>query len=121
MAKDFNIYDFSRIYRRTILGAGTSGKIVTIKTKPLDPKRLRVLTHITAENVTNSFTKARLLIIHGGLKHYIDEITTVLSSQLVVSRSDVLLGQGDIFAIEFTGTTTGDELRLTLIGWTKDL
>jgi len=95
--------------------------VVTLKTEPLDPKQLRILTHITVENESSAFTKCRLLVIHGGLKHYVDEITTIPASQLCVSRSDVLLGQGDTFAVEFTGTTTGDDLRVTLIGWTQDL
>lgn len=119
--KILNISDFSRIHRRTMRGVGVSGEVVTIKTEPLDPKRLRILTHITVEDVTSAFTKCRLLIIHGGLKHYVDEITTIPASVLCVSRSDVLLGQGDIFAVEFTGTTTGDNLTVTLIGWTQDL
>lgn len=112
-----NIYDLTALYRRTIRSAGITGQVVTIQTDPLEPDIIRVLTHVTLENKTNSYTKARLLILHGGLEHYLDELTSIAAGELAVSRSDILLGQGDRFAAELTGTTTGDVLIFTLIGW----
>ena len=116
-----NIYDFSSLYRRTKRAAGVTGSVVKIKLGRVPENTLRVLTHVTVENETNSYTKVRLGIEHGGIKHYIDELITVAAAELVVSRSDIHLGQGDILFTELTGTTTGDILILTTFGWEQSI
>ena len=116
-----NITNFTALYRRTKKALGVTGKVVEIKLKPVPPRMVRVLPHVTVENKTTAYTKCRLAIDHGGLDHYLDELTTVAAKELAVSRSDVLLGEGDAFFAELAGTTTGDELVMTAIGWEQEL
>lgn len=116
-----NIFDFDQIYRRTLRAYGVTGGVVKIKLDRVFPKTLLVLTHVTVENRSSPFTKVRLAIDAGGVIHYLDELITVAKDELVVSRSDILLGEGDSFYTEFTGTTTGDILVFTCIGWKKVL
>lgn len=116
-----NIYDFDRLYRRKKKGLGITGAVVYLKLKPLSPGKVRVLTHVTVENTANDYTKCRLGIDHGGIVYCLDELTTIVADELAVSRSDILLGEGDCFFAELTGTTTGDELIMTCIGWEQSL
>ncbi|GAJ15430.1 unnamed protein product, partial [marine sediment metagenome] len=41
--------------------------------------------------------------------------------ELAVSRSDILLGEGDVFFADLIGTTTGDSLVMSCLGWELDL
>ncbi|HEA68521.1 hypothetical protein LCGC14_0817780 [marine sediment metagenome] len=112
-----NIFDFDSLFRRTLLSVGLTGSLVKISLTPVSVKTLLVLTHVTVENKTNAYTKVRLGVDARGVIHYIDELITVAAAELVVSRSDILLTDGDYFFAELTGTTDGDELILTSIGW----
>ena len=116
-----NVNDFDRLYRRTKTGIGVTGSAVRLRLEPIRAKTLRVLTHVTVENLTSAYTKCRLGIVNGGSDHYLDELTTIAADELTVSRSDIILGEGDYFFAELTGTTTGDILVMTCIGWEKDL
>jgi hypothetical protein len=116
-----NITDFSSLFRRTIRAGGNTGAVVTIALNRVSAKTLLNLTHVTVEDKTSSFTKCRLAIDRGGFVHYIDELITVAAAELVVSRSDIPLGEGDAFITELTGTTTGDILVLTCVGWFLEL
>lgn len=114
-----NINEFDQIYRRTLRGAGTTGSVVRLKLKRIRAKTLKVLTHVTVENQTNAYTKCRLGINAGGKDHYLDELDAPAAAELAVSRSDALLGEGDVFFAELTGTTDDDVLVLTCVGWEK--
>ena len=100
---------------------GVSGEVVKIKLGRVSAKKLRVLTHVTVENKSSSYTKVRLAIDAGGVIHYLDELITVAANELVVSRSDILLVEGDSFYAELTGTVTADKLVMTCIGWSKKI
>lgn len=117
MPELIDINKFTRLFRRTVSASGLTGSIVTLALGRLGPRKIRVLTHVTVENKTSDYTKCRLAINAGGIIHYLDELTTIVSDELAVSRSDILLGEGDAFVSELTGTTTGDELIMTCIGW----
>lgn len=116
-----NINDFDRLYRRTKTGIGATGEVVRLRLGPIGAKTLRVLTHVTVENKTSAYTKCRLGITAGGRDHYLDELQTVAAKELAVSRSGVLLGEGDYFFADLTGVTTGDALVMTAVGWTGKL
>jgi len=116
-----NIYDFDRLYRRTKTGVGVTGEVVRLRLGPIKAKTLRVLTHVTVENKTSAYTKCRLGINAGPVDHYLDELQTIAKDELAVSRSDILLGEGDYFFSELTGTTDGDTLVMTCVGWTKKI
>lgn len=111
-----DINSFEKIYRRTLKGAGSTGSLVRLTTKPLSSKKLRLITHATVENQTNDFTKLRIGISNRGVDYYFDELITVVADELVVERSTMMLGDGDQFFAEFTGTTTGDVLIANLFG-----
>jgi len=112
---------FSQLYRRTLRGLGVTGELVRLKLGPIGSKNLRVLTHVTVENLGHGYDKCRLGIDARGVDHYLDELQTIAANELAVSRSDVLLFEGDSFFAELTGTTNDDVLIMTAIGWTKDL
>ena len=116
-----NIYEFERLFRRTLVQVGVTGSTVYMRLKPVPPKLLRLLTHVTFEDRTSSFTKCRLAIQSGGITHYLDEITDLPAAELATSKSDIILGDGDVFTAEISGTTDDDILVLTCIGWEKDL
>jgi hypothetical protein len=80
-----------------------------------------VLTHVTVENKTNPYTKCRLGITTTGRDHYLDELTTIAANELAVSRSDIILGEKDIFFAELTDTDDGDQLIMTSVGWEQGL
>lgn len=116
-----NINDFDRLYRRTKKGVGISGQVIRLSLPPISINLLRVLTHVTVENKTNNYTKCRLGITSTGRDHYLDELTTLAQHELAVSRSDILLGEGDCFFAELTGTTDGNEIVMTCVGWEQNL
>lgn len=112
-----NINDFTRLYRRTKLGLGVTGSTVRLELSRIKARTVRVLSHVSVENETSAFTKCRLGITNGGINHYMDELQTIAACELAVSRSDLILGEGDILFAELTGTTTNDVLVMTCIGW----
>lgn len=99
------------------MASGVSGVVVDLSLFPVDPSRIRVLTHITVENRSNNFDKLRLKIKHLSLIYYLDEITNPLENELIVSRSEIVLGESDILQAECTGTIDNDILVLTALGW----
>jgi len=117
----FDINHFSSIYRRTKRAAGETGALVRISFKPVSAKMLRVLTHVAVENQTTAFTKLRLGISNRGVDYFLDEIQNLLADELAICRSDVLLGDGDRFFAELTGTTTDDVVIVNLSGWEQDI
>lgn len=116
-----NLYDFTRLYRRTVTGVGVEDGTQRLELGRLGARKIRVLTHVTVEDKTNDLDLCRLGIISSGRDHYIDELTDPLEDELMVSRSDILLGEGDIFFAELTGQDNGDKLVMTAIGWEIDL
>ena len=116
-----NINDFTQLYRRTVKGLGITGSTVRLKLNRIKAKKLRTLTHVSVENETTAYTKCRLGINNGGIDHYLDELQTIAKEELAVSRSDILLGEGDVFFAELTGTTDGDVLIMTCVGWEANL
>lgn len=116
-----NINDFSQLYRRTKRKLGVTGSAVRLELSRIKPRVVRVLSHVSVENKTSAYTKARLGITNGGTDHYLDELETIAAKELAVSRSDIILGEGDVFFAELTGTTTGDALVMTCVGWEGDL
>ena len=116
-----NIFDFDRTYRRTVTGVGDNSAVVYLELDAVKPGRFRVLTHVTVENKTDTTTKFRLAIRHAGRLHYLDELDAVAAAELAASRSDILLGEQDIFCAELTGTSDPDELVMSAIGWEGSL
>jgi hypothetical protein len=84
-------------------------------------RELRVLTHVSVENQTSAYTKCRLGINAGNNDHYLDELATLAANELAVSRSDIILGEGDYFFAELTSTNLNDILIMTCVGWDSDL
>jgi len=116
-----NINDFDRLYRRTKIGVGVTNGTVRLALNPIKPHTFRVLTHVTVEDVDHDVDILRIGIHSVGRDHFLDEILAVDAAELCVSRSDILLGEGDIFFAEFTGTTNGNQLKMTCIGWEQHL
>lgn len=112
-----NINNFDQLFRQIISGSGDTGATVRLELSRVDPKILRNLTHVTVENQNNSYIKCRLGISSGAIVFYLDELTTIAAAELAVSRSDILLGDGDVFFAELKGTTDGDSLVMSCIGW----
>jgi len=116
-----NINEFHRLYRANIFGDGKTTSTVYLYLARLRAGRIRVLTHVTVESTVHGCDTIRLGIENGGVRYYLDELKTVAAAELCVSRSDILLGEGDRFFAELQGTTTGAKLTMTCVGWTRDL
>jgi len=112
-----NIFDFDRLYRRTVTASGDDSAVVYLELDRIKPGRFRVLTHVTVENKTDTTTYFRLAIKHAGRLHYLDELQSVAAAELAASRSDILLGEQDIFCAELKDTHDPDELVMSAIGW----
>lgn len=116
-----NIFDFDSLYRSKKAAQGLAGSVVRISLKPVKPGWTRVLNHVTVENLDNDYTKVRLGIHNRGEDYYLDELTSPTEDELVVEKTLIVLGDGDAFFSELTGTTTGDDLIMLAIGWSKRL
>jgi len=116
-----NINDFTQLYRRRVNAVSDNATAFRLKLNRIKAKKVRVLSHVTVENLTNSYTKCRLGIDAGGRDHYLDELITIAADELAVSRSDIILGEGDVFFAEASGAAVGDVLIMTCIGWENNL
>lgn len=116
-----NLNDFNRLYRRTVKIQADGTDPIRLELDTVHPQVLRKLTHVTVENTGDGYTKCRLGIQRSGRDHYLDELTDVAQNELAVSRSDILLGEGDIFFSQLTGTDDGSQLIMTCVGTELDL
>ena len=121
MPKLCNINDFTRLYRRTVKVSVAAALTVKVKLNRIAPGKVRVLTHVTVENTSVAYDLCRLAIDHGGILHYLDELQNIAANELAVSRSPILLGEGDVFFSELTGTNPLGNVIMTCIGWEQDL
>ena len=112
-----NISDFTMLYRSRILSVGNSDALVRISLPVVKPKHIRVLTHVTVENITSAYSKLRLGIRNTGIIYYLNEQKPVLAAELISAPHDYILGEGDSFFSELTGTTTSDKLIFCAWGW----
>jgi hypothetical protein len=112
-----NINDFDLLYRERKTAVGITGASTIIDLDRVNPGRIRVLTHVSVENKTNTYTKCRLSIYNGAIDFFLDEAIYPEEDELLVHPKDILLGEGDILRITLTGTTTSDELEVHAIGW----
>lgn len=117
----YNINDFDRPYRRTVKKISDGQATVRLQLSRMKARKLKMLTHVSVENRTTAFTKCRLGIDNGGTDFFLDELQTIAANELAVSRSDILLGEGDVFFAELTGTTADDIMVMTCVGWEQDL
>jgi len=112
-----NVNGFDRLYRRTIRAAGVTGALVRLSDDPIQIQSYRVLSHVSVENQTTLFTKLRLGIHNRGVDYFLDELQIIAADELCVLRSDIVLGDGDRFFSELTGTTDSDVIVMNLVGW----
>ena len=117
MASKYSITAFTQLYARKIQRLSDGSALFRLNLDRVHARMLRVLTHVAVENQTSGYTKCRLGIAKSGVDMYIDELITVAAGELAVSRSDILLGEGNVFFAELTGTTDGDVLVMSVIGW----
>lgn len=116
-----NVNDFTQLFRRTVNAVSDNATTFRLELDRVEARKIRTLTHVTVENETTAYTKCRLGIDAGGRNHYLDELQTIAADELAVSRSDIILGEGDVFFAELYGTTAGDVLIMTCIGWENNL
>lgn len=116
-----NINDFTQLFRRTVKGISDNATSFRLELDRVKARKVRVLTHVTVENTTDGYTKCRLGINNGGNDHFLEELTNPLINELAVSRSDIILGEGDILFAKCDGATIGDVLAMTCVGWENNL
>ena len=116
-----NINEFHRLYRSIVHGDGKTTSTIRLYLARIGAGKIRVLTHVTVESTVHGVDTIRLGIDNLGVRFYLDELKTVAAAELCVSRSDILLGEGDQLFAELVGSTTGAKLTLTCVGWTRDL
>ena len=113
----FTLYEFDRLYRRKVRATGVTGSVVRMQTKPLRPGKVRVLSHVTVENETRAYDLLRIGITNLGEVYYLDELTTPGLAELAVCHEDHVLGDGDCFFADLTGTVDDDSLIMVVSGW----
>jgi len=116
-----NINDFTQLYRRTVTKLSDGEATFRLKLNKIKAGKVRTLSHVTVENETSAYTKCRLGIDAGGRDHFLDELQTIAADELAVSRSDIILGEGDVFFAELTGTSADDVIIMTCVGWEAEL
>ena len=116
-----NINDFTQLFRRTVTKLSDGSTTFRLKLDRVEARKVRVLSHVTVENEISAYTKCRLGIDAGGRDHYMDELQNIAAKELAVSRSDIILGEGDVFFAELTGTSADDILIMTCVGWEVNL
>ena len=116
-----NINDFDQLFRRTVNAKSDNETTFRLKLDRVSARKVRVLSQVTVENKTDGYTKCRLGVDAGGRDHYLDELQTIVKDELAVSRSDIILGEGDVFFAELSGATSGDVLVMTCVGWEQSL
>lgn len=116
-----NLNDFDRLYRRTITKKAGAADPYYLKLDTVPPRQVRVLTHVTVENKTDGYDTCRLGFDGNGRLHYLDELTSPLVTELAVSRSDIILMEGDVFFAELAGGIENDLVVMTCVGWELDL
>jgi len=116
-----NLNDFDRLYRRTITEKAGPADPYYLMLDMVPPRRVRVLTHVTVENKTDGYDTCRLGFDSRGRLHYLDELTTPLVTELAVSRSDIILREGDVFFAELQGGIDNHVVVMTCVGWELDL
>lgn len=116
-----NINEFDQLYRRTITEKADAADPYYLKLDRVPARQVRVLTHVTVEHKTAGNVDIRLGIDASGRDHYLDELKTVVANELAVSRSDIILGEGDVFFAELKGVTAGEELVMSCVGWEQGL
>lgn len=116
-----NINEFDQLYRRTINEKAGATDPHRLKLDRVGARQVRVLTHVTVENKTTAYTKCRLGIDASGRDHYLDELQTIAKDELAVSKSDIILGEGDVFFAELTDIDVNDLLVMTCVGWEQRL
>lgn len=121
MTELFDTTKFHQLYRSKKAGSGLTASTVKLSLPRVKPGRLRILTHVTVEDKTSAYTKCRLAIDNGGNVFYLDELESPAAGELGIARSDVVLGEADVFFAELTGTTTADLLEMTCCGWEQSL
>ena len=112
-----NLFEFDRLYRRKLRAIGDSSAVVYLQTSPLGPKRHRILTQVTVESIGAGYDILRIGVSNLGELYYLDELLNVADAELAVSRSEIILGDGDRFFAELTGTTDDKVLLMVLSGW----
>ena len=116
-----NINDFTQLFRRMVNSVSDNAVTFRLKLDRVSARKVLVLSHVTVENTTDAYTKCRLGVDAGGRDHYLDELQTIAKDELAVSRSDIILGEGDVFFAEVSGATVGDVLIMTCVGWEMNL
>lgn len=112
-----NVNEFDLLYRRRINATGLTGSTVYLKLGPVGPGKIRILTHVSIENKTNSYTKCRLSTYNGATDLFLDEAIYPDEDELLIHKHDIILGEGDQLRAALTGTTTGDDLELLAVGY----
>jgi len=112
-----NLFEFDRLYRRKIRATGATGQVVRIETKPLTSGKIRVLSHVTVENETTAYDLLRIGIVNLGEVYPLDELTAPGIAELAVCHEDHVMGDGDSFFADLTGTTDDDVLVMVVSGW----
>lgn len=116
-----NIYNFDQLYRQTITRKADDANPYYLKLDRVPARQVRVLTHVTVENTTDGYDQCRLGINSSGRLHYLDELKNPSVNELAVSRSDIILGEGDVFFAELAGGIDGDTVLMTCVGWEQGL
>jgi hypothetical protein len=112
-----NVHEFNLLYREQVFAAGITGSTIIMAMERVRPGTIRVITHVSVQNETSDFTECSLSVRNGISEYEIDQAIYPGANELLKHHHDILLGEGDILQATLTGTVTGDQIKLTAIGW----
>ena len=109
----YRVIPYEEIYRNLAAASGTNTKDFTV----VEPKRIRVITHIAALNATRSNTFIKLChVSHGATA--IDKVGVApLTGETVNWDGFYILGGGDYAQVLWLVCSSGDDIYATIAGF----
>lgn len=89
----------------------------TLRTDPVQPGRLLVITHIAILNNTNNFSSVRVSIGGFGRDHILMEDRACVAGYVYWTNCDIAIPQGKTLQVTFYGATLGDDLFVYITGY----
>jgi len=88
-----------------------------LQTEKVEPERIWCIQTLAFENETSVTAEVRVYIEGHGYPHYILQQENPPAADLYWFTDDFLLVEGERLVCRFTGTTSGDLLRMYLTGY----
>lgn len=107
-------------YVKELIKISDGSTNVDVDDDPVPPGRKIVIKHWAAIDETSAFTELTLLRKIGKREHELEEQKSPAANTLYWSTNEYHFTEGEVISTRFTGTTSGDVLKVYLDGyWIK--